>query len=1019
MRDELVYKIYKDKATDYMHDGPEYEQFLFEWKRTEKHPANGWSLYRFFCDVWMQRKKRERRERYHSKGLNEKFAQPHQLPLAQQKKLEQRMNGVKPTLTVLGIAETPPTLLQPPPTQALATQAPPPAPKKTNKKKMTKKATASKHKRLTQSAAARFIDSAAMDDDDNGTEDERDDEAGYADDGFIAHDDDDEISHEGGVENTEFSHAAMHNTLQLVDSGDASSSDDDDEALRDPPIAAAAKKSEAPVPDERSQESARAKKKRKHAAAVPILLSDPEDDDDDDVEVLAPSTIAAAAPVAPPPPPPQQVSLITPPVSQQKQQEPAVEAVVVAAAAPAAKKPKRSVKKAATTPSVQPLRVRVPAGKRVPLVYEHVFGSEFIRQKCLHTLEQLVFGAGFSFDDAVARLHEMFATDVTMLLPIVELAHMVIVLCRGHLVDQALGLAPNTPSIADRETAREIGALATQRDKLRLETSVQQCAVLVGETSDTNDDTFQRVLPFELLMANRCVSALNFSEHSIKVYAPSMGFVGTPSAAVETVACCLLAPTTRSVHNYEFVCRTLASYLPKRFPRRVIDPQLREPRRLIAPRYAHLFDSIIGRRRFASTCFTRDATQRGGEVVIAAAASTTDASMALDAQLMPPPPPPPSTAAAAKTHFDFMEDDGSAAADIANDINESDPISALSKSLVALGCGVKSGGAATAAAAAVVVPMRRKTPGQKLLVTDRSVVINDVSRLIAVYWRSASLVPNMALVRLFEMLRTAHHTPADREDVLIPVGVGVTRAKDLNKSGALPAYETENNLVTLTLSNLVETRQLGSTVEYLSERMADTTTPFSLFERNVVTSRALADDYIENKPTIVVNKFKEYDLVVMHVLVQFLRLHRQLGTVRIGASAELRDVAVSLSAEDVRGAPIVLGKNELPAAFDFCMPPTMRDLLIAMSERYFRHIGLIVGGEQSTEFIADAEKHFPRLHAAAKFPDDQRWIADYFTTTSSPPVHTPEQMRRFRRIFMPIMAALFPVEPNHIQLNGE
>ena len=959
--------MFIEKATEYMQKGPEYEFFLSMWKKIEKHPANGWALYRFCCDIWKQRKIRERRERYHSKPLDAKFARPDQVPLERQKKIEQQMSGVKPTLTVLGISEADAVASE---NKKMST-----VPATSSKKKKANGATkkAGKRSRLTQSAAARFIDSAAMDDDENGSGEEDQDGGGGGGgddaDGFIVADDD-------AASPSTFSHAAVHNVMQLIDSGDTDSDDADFDDTGKP---AKPKVLMSPVADERAAEAARIAKKKRKSSTITASA------DDDDVVVVVPP---------PPPPPAQVVSLLTPPVSQASAETkaPAASRAKKAAAAAAAA--------AAPTAAIEPLRIHGENARGTPLVYEHVFGTAFLKQKYLHTLEQLVAHAGFTLAAAIARVNEMFSADATMMLPLVELAHMVIVLCRGHLVDQALGLAPNTPSIADRETAREIGALAKQRDKLRVETMAVHNSVLFKQLDAADDDRYRRLLAFELLMTGHCVLALNFSERIVKMFSDSAAAsnksIPPPAekttAAIETVACCLLSPTARSTTNYEFACLTLASYLPAsaKFPRRVVDPQLREPWRLVAPRYAILFDSIARRNQFLPTPFNSNTVARVVDTGYAASAPATAAAATTNKV-------PDSTA---KNHAVFKGDDdfddGAAAAAVAA-VAETNPISALSKSLAALGCGPNR------------VPMRRLTLGLPLLVADRGVVVHDVSRLVSLYQGGAALVPNMALVRLFEMLRHAHNTPRDREDFLVPLSVGATRSKDIYKTGQLPDYEKKSNYVAMTLSNLVET--------HTHVDATDKTALVSLFDSNVTTARMIARDYGDEFVHPGTTNFKEYALVVMHVLVQFLRLHPTLNSVRIGAPAVLRDVALSTSVQDVRGAPIVLGKNELPATFHFCMPPDMRDLLVLMSTRYYQHIGLTINAH-STELIPDAAKHFERLHAAAKFPDSQRWIADYLSPTSTA-VHTTAQMREFRMIFMPIMAALFPVENNHITLNGE
>ena len=976
---------YVAKASAYMEkDSPEYVDFLFHLRKVEGHWSNYESLYRTYCDVYKLRILCDRRRRHREKPIEERFTAPGGVPLEVRERIERRRALKEAKKAANSTTATT--------TKTIGTNRKRAEPSKA--KTSMKKAAA---------AAAAYIDSAAMDDDANEHGSDEDEENVSDDDGFIV-----DVADAPG--DKAFSHKALHNAFQRVDNGD----DEDAGAEFSRPS-----KIKVSNGNKRKRASAPEPKKKQ------VDLTN--DDDEFDVEIANGIVVSNGHK--------ENDDVNATAADDDDEEEEEVEVAVL----PPNKRTKKAASAGAQTTTHLLPAPRIDVSEEpTARIYQHVFGSEFLRDTFYWTVRIVQQNAGCTLQEALEYVQEMYADSdgLTVLSTRTELAHMLMVLCRGDLVDRGLGLPSSTPSVADRESAREFAYFSRQRQIVRQEFSLRRTADMIKSNmhKGLSRPSFQRLLGMELLINSGCVLALDFGPQTLtRLPAAEDGSI-PELTRVESMAIALLSPTKTARQQHAFVCRQLSQHLlpTSGFPDQVIDPELETPARLVAPRFTLLVSEVDARgREFhrSALCRVKDVPQAAARSAAAIVAKTTaatpksntkrvriandedgdnDAPVQTEEEplLAPAVSTAPIPAESAKKSVDKQQHSL-----LAQIYELQEKLEASTRENERLNEELRSvnrkRAQPTKKSGTGIVVRRKQLNNGNIIVVDRSVIIDDMSNSMRSLLPGMSLVPNAAFLDLLEMLSQAYRTPRDWEDMLIVLSEK-TRNQDSNNSGLALPCNVQNAATAVVITSICDVDAKEWSGDELVERKADTTRPLSMRDLGIYMASITAAQYIEgNDEDDRVKAVYKTDMVVFHVLVQFLRLHEQLGTRVIGDAAVVSNVFVESAPGESQHERVTLERNEVLSPYTFTLPVLLRSFLLAMSRRYYRFIGLL--REDSDQFIENAAEQFEHFYNAAPFPAHQQWMTTYLRDVRAGVQFTSTQHREFRKLMVPIMHALFPV----------
>jgi hypothetical protein len=828
-------------------------------------------------------------------------------------------------------------------------------------------------KKVKSLTAASYIDAAAEDDDENASNDDDDDAAAAA-----ANDGKDDAASSSSSSDEDKpsrlgSHRALANMLALQD-------------------------------EESNARFQADKAKAEAAAAATAVVGSPIS-----VDLVTPSSSQTARPVseemAPPPP-------VLKPANRLKRKAPPSPApVLIDVPADVGGGGSGGGGVVAPVPmdldSLKPVECSfVGVDNRVPTIDQHIFGSDGLDDMLAFILDDYLAAGELTSAEEMAEQCRQKS-----IMPSVASAYCVGVLCRGHLFDQARGLANQTPSSADRETGDEIKMIASHYDDVWQEDRFSAMAALLELPEKERIDavSYRTLLPFEILLANRCVAMLGFG----RCHAQSMG----SSVAVQTEAGVLLLPTDRGRSGYMEALAMMDMKLPpgtlcragppqkraRNIHQSIIDIGLTENWRLEAMRAATFNDTLFTRtpsnvKPPAPLQFLSEQQQSFTNAVVAEVTMTES-----KAQAPPPPPPPRSPGATTKTPAkpvsrslldENIQEDG-----LDSFATAGNAAATQTKQKRVSFVGLPA--AATASAIAKAIDARRFINGH-LLVRERELVVHNVSALMRSMNRDGSLVPSAATILALEMLAEA------RADFM-----ECSRSLELHTSRqhrSLDVYKVHNNtdiafplnnFVGILLPPLADVKYEGETQQAIDARMREDQV-VSLNEICVLKARSFALHYtgqeLLNPPPFGVDEFTEWQFVVGHVFTQIgLRLHAAVREMRVGEPAVMLGVSLSTSEHDITGEPITLGTNELPAHLTFSLTPNMRSVLKTVLENYYKAAGIMT---PEGAFLADlTPKKFQRLHEAFVFPPEKKWVVNYLTRAAQAEGHTREQKAEFRNIF--------------------
>lgn len=284
---------------------------------------------------------------------------------------------------------------------------------------------------------------------------------------------------------------------------------------------------------------------------------------------------------------------------------------------------------------------------------------------------------------------------------------------------------------------------------------------------------------------------------------------------------------------------------------------------------------------------------------------------------------------------------------------------------------------------------------------------HNVKKIIEVYGREITLLPNSTMMALLSMVFEALNTHLQIHDLIAPNYQYRLTAKNCNlpKVGAdgKPTKKEYPQIKVLpgVFSCITESSIDGKTKKYYDDHPNEVRSHQMMF---VERSREIALSYSVGKNTTEteVIAFGELVLPVAHILFGFLRLDERLSKQPVGEPAVHPAGRVVESDRDRVGADVQLGCNELPVGVWFRMPNPAKTLLTKMWKVWLEHLKLL---DAEGELVSNAGALFPERYREAKYGAHQ-WIVDYLSPSSTKP--TPEQRAEFREIMVPVMYSLFP-----------
>jgi hypothetical protein len=636
------------------------------------------------------------------------------------------------------------------------------------------------------------------------------------------------------------------------------------------------------------------------------------------------------------------------------------------------------------------------------LILNHLFGEDLfaMEMKMIGQLMYAKLAPTLGDAEAVRVCEESMAQStnesIEESLSVSTMAMNLLLFCRSHLVDQALGITVKTSSVPDKETLIELTKLVRHPTLLIDAAAEIRAAACLAPTKDrcidakvhTND------LPFLLLDGFGAFTSVRVGRHA------DVPFGNSRCLHADAVA--FLGDTRAHRHGYKSAVACMTAR-PSMFGigHNLIDVDLTQPWLLKRPRAA------IFRGTAAPTRSKFDATVLTFEYLLVPPNASTASAPALEklhiASAPALPPPPPTTTATTTASMSAppsrkraSELSSSAAVTLSSIATETPPAKKMAMTAQAP-LAVMSEPAVTA----------WRLVGGVTLVRDRAMVTRDVTQLLAIYADKVAIVPNSTMMKLFNLYLRAHNRPLDWDSLFIVSGLKRLRSingrdKD-DKTGYLA-----NNIMSTVFTALAESEL--SPTDTVQSRTAQLNRPFTATEKVVLSTRSLVQSYIADRLAEYVPEMQAWDLPIMHVLVTFLRLNKQIaqqfdfeppGIVSV-AAAEIDGARLSVMAGDTKGEPIFLMRNEIPAQCSVLIAPLMLEFLNKMYARYVEHL------ERTTSYRAatGTPAEFAQAHKKVKFTGPGAWVAEYFTKTASQiDIGDTERMRA---LFVPIMHALFP-----------